>query len=102
MAAITAASPDGRRAGTVASFFVTAYVAISVPVILVGVAATVWGLRVAALWFTAAAAALTAGALVAVLRLGRRGSRTGEPLRTEDGSGRAVAARPGEPAVSRR
>jgi MFS family permease len=77
MAAITAASPADRRAGTVASFFVTAYVAISVPVILVGLAATVWGLRTAALWFTAATAALAAGALLAVLRLDRRVSRTG-------------------------
>jgi MFS family permease len=91
MAAITAASTPDRRAGTVASFFVAAYVAISVPVILVGVAATLWGLRTAALWFTAAVAALTAGALVAVLRLDR------------DGPGHPTAARPAErPAVSRR
>jgi MFS family permease len=96
MAAITAASPAERRAGTVASFFVTAYLAISVPVILVGVAATVWGLRTAALWFTGAAATLAAAALVAVLRLAQRGPRTG------DGSDRSVTARPGTAVVSRR
>jgi MFS family permease len=94
LAAITAASPPDRRAGTVASFFVAAYVAISVPVILVGVAGTLWGLRTAALWFTAAVAALTVGALVAVLRLGGRRA-AGEPDRT-------AAARPPERVVSRR
>jgi MFS family permease len=72
IAAVTAASPEDRRAETVSSFFVVAYVGISIPVILVGLAATAWGLRAAGIAFTIAVAALTVGALVAVLRLSRR------------------------------
>lgn len=72
MAAITAASPPAGRAETVSSFFVVAYVGISIPVILVGVAAAEFGLRDAGIAFTAAVAALALGALVAVLRLERR------------------------------
>lgn len=72
IAAVTAASPEPERAATVASFFVVAYVAISLPVVLVGVAATAWGLRTAGLVFTAAVAAVALAALAWVLRLNRR------------------------------
>lgn len=73
VAAITAASPPEARAATVSSFFVIAYVAISIPVILVGVAATAYGLRTAGIAFTIAVAVLALGALLAVLRLERAG-----------------------------
>jgi predicted MFS family arabinose efflux permease len=72
MAAITAASPEAERAATVSSFFVVAYVGISLPVVAVGVAANLWGLRTAGIAFTAAVALVALGALVAVLRLDRR------------------------------
>ncbi len=70
LAMVTAASPPDRRAETVSAYFVVAYVGISIPVILVGVAATVWDLRAAGIGFTAAVAVITLGALAAVLRLG--------------------------------
>ena len=72
IAAVTAASPAHRRAETVSTFFMVAYVAISIPVILVGLAARSWGLRTAGVTFTAAVAALALLALAAVLRLNRR------------------------------
>lgn len=66
MAAITASCPPERRAETVSSFFVVAYVGISIPVIMVGIAAELWGLRTAGIAFTIAAAllALTAAAIL--------------------------------------
>ncbi|HEU0256306.1 MAG TPA: MFS transporter [Microbacteriaceae bacterium] len=71
IAAISAASPAGRRAETVSMFFVVAYAAISLPVVLVGVAADAWGLRLAGIVFAAVMAALTlaAGTAVAVRAL---------------------------------
>ncbi|GAA3510681.1 MFS transporter [Actinocatenispora rupis] len=72
IAAITAAAPEPTRAGTVASFFVVAYVGISIPVIAVGVAATAYGLRTAGIAFTAVVAFVALAACVAVLRLDRR------------------------------
>lgn len=72
VAAITVAAPEETRAGTVASFFVVAYVGISIPVIAVGVAAALFGLRTAGIAFTAVVAAVALAAFGAVLRLGRR------------------------------
>lgn len=68
MEAITARTPADRRAETVSSFFVVAYVAISVPVILVGVAVTLWGLRAAGIAFTAVVAVITLAALALISR----------------------------------
>ncbi|HEY3507408.1 MAG TPA: MFS transporter [Actinocatenispora sp.] len=72
VAAITAAAPDESRAATVASFFVVAYVGISLPVIAVGVAAALVGLRAAGIAFTAIVALVALAAFAAVLRLDRR------------------------------
>ena len=72
LAAVAAASPPDRRAETVSTFFVVAYVAISIPVVLVGVAASAWGLQAAGILFTVVMALLAAGALVAVLNLAHR------------------------------
>ncbi|MFC0039729.1 MFS transporter [Actinomadura rayongensis] len=68
MTAISEASPAARRAETVSSFFVVAYVGISVPVILVGVAAHAWGLRTAGLTFTGAVALVALTAFLLLLR----------------------------------
>jgi MFS family permease len=73
LAAIAAGTPAAQRAQTVSSFFLTAYAGISLPVILVGVAASAFGLRAAAVAFTAAVAVLALAALVALLRLERSG-----------------------------
>ncbi|MDL4814648.1 MFS transporter [Actinomadura opuntiae] len=72
LAAVTAGTPAAQRAQTVSSFFLTAYAGISLPVVLVGVAASAFGLRSAAVAFTAAVAVLALAALVALLRLERR------------------------------
>jgi hypothetical protein len=72
LAAVTAGTPAAQRAQTVSSFFLTAYAGISLPVILVGVAAQVLGLRGAAVAFTGAVAVLALAALAALLRLERR------------------------------
>lgn len=71
MLSITEHSPPDRRAETVSSFFVVAYLGISVPVILVGIAAALFGLRIAGIAFTVAAAVLALTALTIVLRLHR-------------------------------
>ncbi|WP_051580432.1 MFS transporter [Pseudonocardia acaciae] len=76
MTAVTSASPPDRRAETVSSFFVVIYLGISVPVVLVGVGAQVWGLRTAGIVFTAAVAALALTALAIVLRLTARRAAT--------------------------
>jgi MFS family permease len=65
---LTASSPPERRAEVASSFFVVAYVAISVPVIGEGLLAQLSGLRSAGLVFAAVVAALSATALVLLAR----------------------------------
>ena len=71
---VNAAAPPDERAEVASSFFVVAYVAISVPVIGVGVLAEAAGLRTAGLVFAAVVAALAA---VALALLARRPAGTG-------------------------
>ncbi|WP_234046037.1 MFS transporter [Streptomyces adelaidensis] len=68
LAAINAEAPAGQRAEVASTFFIVLYVAISVPVVGVGVAADVVGLRAAGIGFGVAVALLAASALVAVRR----------------------------------
>ncbi|MEO9095355.1 MAG: MFS transporter [Microbacteriaceae bacterium] len=75
IAAISAASPADQRAETISTFFVVAYVAISIPAVLVGLASTIWDLQVAGIAFTITMGALTAAALVAVLVIRRAQQR---------------------------
>jgi len=75
MAAVHARVDPAERAAVTSSFFVVLYVAISLPVVGVGVAAQAWGLVPAALVFVAAVAVLAAVALVALLVLQRRAAR---------------------------
>lgn len=72
LAAVNAEAPAERRAEVASSFFVVAYVAISIPVIGVGVLAETVGLRPAGLVFAGVVAALAATALVLLAR-SRRG-----------------------------
>ncbi|WP_262927221.1 MFS transporter [Phytohalomonas tamaricis] len=69
MGAITTASPAERRAEVASTFFVVLYVAISLPVVGIGVAADLIGLRSAGMIFAALVAVL---ALVALGLLRRR------------------------------
>jgi MFS family permease len=66
LAALNAGAPAERRAEVASSFFVVAYVALSIPVIGVGILTQAAGLRVAGLVFTLAVAALAATVLVLV------------------------------------
>jgi predicted MFS family arabinose efflux permease len=70
LAAVNAEAPAEQRAGVASSFFVVAYVAISLPVIGEGVLAQVMGLRPAGLTFAAAVAAV-AGMVLILLGLER-------------------------------
>ncbi|MGH9022310.1 MAG: MFS transporter, partial [Acidimicrobiia bacterium] len=69
MAALNEATPEDRRAEVATAFFVTAYVAISIPVIGVGLGADLAGLRPAGVGFGVCVAAL---ALVTMVGLARR------------------------------
>jgi MFS family permease len=68
LAAVNEAAPAAQRSEVASSFFVVAYVALSLPVVGLGLLAEVAGLRAAGLIFTAAVAALAA----AVVALERR------------------------------
>jgi MFS family permease len=67
MGAVTAASPAERRGEVASTFFVVLYVAISIPVVGIGVVADTIGLRVAGIDFSVAVAVLAAAALVSLL-----------------------------------
>jgi MFS family permease len=76
LAAVTEASPPGQRAEITSTFFIVIYVAISVPVIGVGLMAERYGLRHAGIAFAAAMGLLAAIALVLiVLRRARAAPR---------------------------
>jgi predicted MFS family arabinose efflux permease len=71
LTALNADAPADHRAEVASSFFVVAYVALSIPVIGVGLLAEAAGLRTAGLVFTIAVAALAAVVLVMVRRESR-------------------------------
>jgi len=74
LAAVAERSPADRRAEVSSTYFVVAYVAISLPVIGEGLAAQAWGLRTAGVSFAIAIAVLAVVCLVAILvqEAGRR------------------------------
>jgi MFS family permease len=76
MGAVTAAAPGERRGEVTSTFFVVLYVAISLPVIGVGIAADAAGLRAAGSAFAVAVATLS---LIALLALAPRLSRRARP-----------------------
>lgn len=67
LTAVTSQAPAARRSAVSSSFFLVLYVAISLPVIGVGAAATAFGLVPAAVTFTGLVAALGAAAFVSLL-----------------------------------
>ena len=71
LAEVTAVCPADRRGEVTSTFFIVLYIAISIPVIGVGIAANAMGLRRAGTGFAIAVAALSVIALVA-LELRRR------------------------------
>jgi cation transporter-like permease len=77
LAAINEATPANRRAEVVSSFFVVAYVAISVPVVAVGVVAELTDIRTAGLILAAVVAALSLTAVLLLKRPNQGPSRGG-------------------------
>ncbi|MGO4446387.1 MFS transporter [Mycobacterium sp. 2YAF39] len=75
LAAVVEATPPQRRAEVSSTYFVVAYVAISLPVVGEGLAAQAWGLRTAGVSFAVAIAILAAICLVAILTQETRDSR---------------------------
>jgi MFS family permease len=75
LAALNARSPAAERAAVASSFFIVAYIAISLPVIGEGALAQTTGLRTAGVTFAAAVAGLAAIALTMLTRA--RGRRAG-------------------------
>ncbi|MFT4126526.1 MAG: MFS transporter [Gordonia sp. (in: high G+C Gram-positive bacteria)] len=73
LAAVVAASPPDRRAEVTSSYFVVAYVALSIPIVGQGVAAAEWGLVTAGVSFTIAVGVLSLIALALIVVAGRRG-----------------------------
>ena len=75
LAAVMERTPAQRRAEVSSTYFVVAYVAISLPVVGEGLAAQAWGLRTAGVSFAVAVAALAGICLVAILAREARESR---------------------------
>ncbi|ERJ20237.1 Major facilitator superfamily protein MFS 1 [Salinisphaera shabanensis E1L3A] len=67
MGAVTAASPPARRGEVASTFFVVLYIAISIPVVGIGLAAQMLGLRAAGIGFSIAVAVLAAAALAGLI-----------------------------------
>ncbi|WP_422745481.1 MFS transporter [Mycobacterium sp. WMMD1722] len=68
LAAVAERTPAQRRAEVSSTYFVVAYVAISLPVVGEGLAAQAWGLRTAGVSFAIAVGVLAVICLVAILR----------------------------------
>lgn len=75
LAAVVERTPAARRAEVSSTYFVVAYVAISLPVVGEGLAAEAWGLRTAGVSFAVAVAILAVVCLAAILAQEARESR---------------------------
>jgi hypothetical protein len=73
-------TPADRRAEVSSTYFVVAYIAISLPVVGEGLAAQHWGLQTAGVTFAIAVAVLSIICLVGILVLEARQSR--QPVAT--------------------
>jgi MFS family permease len=76
LAAVAERTPADSRAEVSSTYFVVAYVAISLPVVGEGVAAQQWGLQTAGVTFAIAVAILSTICLVGILMLEARQSRS--------------------------
>ncbi|MCV7301532.1 MFS transporter [Mycobacterium barrassiae] len=87
LAAVVERTPAQRRAEVSSTYFVVAYVAISLPVVGEGLAARAWGLRTAGVSFAVAVAILAGICLVAILAREARDSRrvSAEMVTTKSG-----------------
>jgi MFS family permease len=87
--AISGAAPPARRAEVASSYFLVAYLALSLPVVGVGLLTQLAGLRVAGLAFAALVGVIGAGALLVTRRMARRPNSA---ARSEQATQRASAA----------
>lgn len=78
LASIVAASPPQRRAEVTSTYFVVAYVAISLPIVGEGIAAAHWGLRTSGVVFNIAVGVLALIALALTVMATRRRSTQAE------------------------
>ena len=85
LAAVTEQTPQERRAEVSSSYFVVAYVAISVPVIGEGLAVEAWGLKTAGIVFALGVSALAAVCLAVILRRETRARREAQEPESESG-----------------
>ena len=85
LAAVADRTPADRRAEVSSTYFVVAYVAISLPVVGEGIAARQWGLQTAGETFAIAVAILSAICLVGILVLEARQPRNAELATTRTG-----------------
>jgi len=85
LAAIAERTPADRRAEVSSTYFIIAYVALSLPVVGEGVAAQHWGLQTAGVTFAFAVAILSAICLVGILVLEARQSRSPALATTRSG-----------------
>jgi MFS family permease len=98
LATVNARSPAAQRGAVASSFFIMMYVAISLPVIGVGVLAQEIGLRAAGLSFAALVAGLSAVVLILPAHTHRRAARVGAAGRSPapaESTSRARAPVPG-------
>ncbi len=79
LAAVAECTPAQRRAEVSSTYFVVAYIAISIPVIGEGFAAQAWGLRTAGTVFATAVGVLALGCLAAILWQESRTTTRAEP-----------------------
>jgi hypothetical protein len=77
--AISGAAPPARRAEVASSYFLVAYLALSVPVVGVGLLTQFAGLRVAGLALAALVGVIGAGALLVTRRMARRPNPAARP-----------------------
>lgn len=75
LASVVEHTPEDRRGEVSSSYFVVAYVALSLPVVGEGLATQAWGLRTAGVTFAVAVAVLATVCLSAILIQGRRRNR---------------------------
>jgi MFS family permease len=80
--AVNTHAPAQRRAGIASAFFIVMYVAIALPVLGEGIAATHLGLRTAGIAFSLAVGAIAAIALATLIPARSRTTPTGAPVRT--------------------
>ncbi|MEQ6917814.1 MFS transporter [Halomonas aquatica] len=75
LGAVLQASPANQRGGVAATFFIVAYIALSIPVVGIGLAVSTFGLATAGMAFAGGVALLAGASLASLVWIRRRGAR---------------------------